>query len=573
VTGDLSALTIPPTIQSLLTARLDRLTEEERAVVERASIIGRVFWWNAVSELTPEHLRPNIASGLQSLTRKELIRPDRSELGEEDAFRFAHNLVRDAAYGGIPKATRAELHERFAHWIETRMPGRAGQYEEILGYHLEQAHEALSELRLADDRVEELGKRGAAALSSAGRRAFRRGDMPAAVNLLSRACDLLPTGDPERPHLLPDLAFALLETGDLARGRKIVDETRAAMSQGGPVVEAQATLLGLWMGVFTDPHGWAEEAFREATQAIETFEAEHDESGLAKAWSLLGLVHLFLCQFADSEQAWEQASAHARAAGSEREELEFLSWVPIAVYCGPTPVEASIARCQEIHERAAGDRKAMSTALSSMGMLEAMRGRFSEARDLVTRARALLQEIGLSVWMAGPLSQVAGWVEILGGEPKVAARELEAGAASLREIGELSWLSTVAAVLAEAHYQQGALDDVEQYLRLSEESGGEEDVYTQALLRSVRAKLLARRGSVDDAERLGREAVAIAAPTDFLFLQWFALLSLGETLLVAGRADEADQALKTAVQVCEQKGFTVGADRVRLLLDSFSGSP
>jgi tetratricopeptide (TPR) repeat protein len=420
------------------------------------------------------------------------------------------------------------------------MRGRAGQYEEILGYHLEQAHRALSELRMGDDRVRALGKRGALALASAGRRAFARGDMPAAVNLASRACDLLPSGDQERLRLLPDLAFALLETGDLARMRKVVDETsEAAGKTGEATLLAQALVLRLWMRVFTDPHGWADEAFREATQAIEMFEAQRDEAGQAKAWSLLGLVHLYRCQFARSEQAWELAADHARAAGNEREALEYLAWVPLVLYSGPTPVEEALRRCREVFDRAAGDRKAMSTALSSMGMLEAMRGRFEEARDLISRAKALLQEISLPVWLAGPVTQVAGWVEILAGNPAGAARELQTGLDTLRPIGELAWLSTVAAVLGEAAYLQGLFDQVEEHLKLSEESGEEEDVYTQVLLRSIRGKLLAHRGAFEEAERLVRDAIDVGAPTDFLFVQWFALTSLGEVLQRAGRPSEA----------------------------------
>ena len=120
VAGNVSALAIPPTIHALITARLDRLDREERAVIERAAVVGRVFWWGAVAELSPERERPAIGSSLQSLTRKDLIRPDKSELGQEDAFRFSHILIRDAAYSGIPKAVRAELHERFAAWVQAR---------------------------------------------------------------------------------------------------------------------------------------------------------------------------------------------------------------------------------------------------------------------------------------------------------------------------------------------------------------------------------------------------------------------------------------------------------------------
>src|SRR5215211_465167 len=160
-------------------------------------------------------------------------------------------------------------------------------------------------------------------------------------------------------------------------------------------------------------------------------EEQHDERGLSRGWSLLGLVHLFGCQFAK---------------------------------------------------------------------LEAMRGRLEEARDLVARARSILQEVALTVWLAGPLTQMAGWVEILVGDPATAERDLRLGAETLRRIGELSWLSTAAGILAEAVYVQGRYDDeVQPFLQVCEETAGSEDAYSQSLLRSVRAKLLARRGDAETA--------------------------------------------------------------------------
>ena len=114
---DLANVTVPPTIHLLLAARLDRLDAEERAVIERGSVEGKVFHSGAVATLSPETARPNVRSRLLALARKELIRPDRPEFAGEDAFRFRHLLIRDAAYQAMPKEQRAELHERFADWL------------------------------------------------------------------------------------------------------------------------------------------------------------------------------------------------------------------------------------------------------------------------------------------------------------------------------------------------------------------------------------------------------------------------------------------------------------------------
>jgi class 3 adenylate cyclase/tetratricopeptide (TPR) repeat protein len=567
VVGDLSALTIPPTIQALLTARLDRLEDDERSVIQRASVIGRAFWWGAVVEISPDEQRARVGSCLHSLTRKELIRPDHSSIAEEDAFRFTHLLVCDAAYRGIPKAVRADLHELFAGWLEARSRDGVAEYEEILGYHLEQAFSSLAELGPVDERAESLGRRAAVPLASAGRRAFARGDMPAAVNLLSRAAALTPRGQRARPELLADLAFALLETGDFERLREAVGEaSEAAAASSDRRLQTRVAVLGLWIGMFTDPEGWAEAAAEEATRAIDVFDELQDEHGLAKSWSLLGLFHLMKCQFGAAEEAWEQAADHAGAASAERERLESLAFLPLVIWGGPTPVEQAIARCRNVFERAAGDRKAMATARYVEGVLEAMRGRFPEARVLTADARAMLDEIALSVWRSGPFAQMAAWVELLAGDPAAAESELRPSLETLRAIGELSWLSTVAGILAEAVYAQGRYDEAEELVALSLETAGGDDAYSQALGRSVRAKVLGRRGEVVVAEHLAREAIEIAHATDFPFLLAFALTSLGETLQLAGKVEEAETTLAEARQVCEDKGFSVGADKVVALL-------
>jgi class 3 adenylate cyclase/tetratricopeptide (TPR) repeat protein len=568
VVGELSALAIPPTIHALLTARLDRLDAEERAVIERAAVVGRVFSWRAVSQLSPAEIRPGVILSLQSLARKELIEPDYTEGGDDTYFRFAHILIRDAAYNAIPKAARAELHERFADWVELEARELVGEYEEIVGYHLGEARQLLLELGPASEQTALLGTRAATVLASAGRRAFDRGDMPASVKLLSRAVALLPEDGPQRAELLPQLAFALFETGDFEKLQEVVAETReTAAASGDAILEAYALILGLWIEVSWTPEGWADEAQREATKAIAVFETAGDERGLARAWALRGLVYLERAQFAAAEDALEKAAEHARQAGDRRDELESLSWVPLAVWAGPTDGDRGLRRCGDILGRARGDKKVTASALFAQAVFEASRDRVDEARGLVGQAKALLEEVALTVWLAGPTAQFAGWVELLAGDPAGAERELRWGYNTLREIGELSWLSTTAALLADAVYMQGRIDEAEQLTRASEKSAGAEDTYSQALLRSVRAKLLARRGDREAAAQLAREAVALADTSDFLDLRWLVRMNLADVLQRVGRADETKTVLQEAIEIAEQKGNLVAEQRARDLLD------
>jgi class 3 adenylate cyclase/tetratricopeptide (TPR) repeat protein len=573
VVRDLATIAIPPTVHAVLAARLDRLLPDERSVIERASVVGRLFWWGAVSSMSPSG-GPDVGRALHALARKGLIRPAGSQFGNEDAFSFAHILVRDAAYQGIPKSTRAELHIRLADWAEERTRELAGEYEEIVGYHLEQAHRYELELGRPRDRTDELGRRAGAPLAAAGDRAVARGDMPAAVKLLSRAAALFPRTDPQRLELLPWLAFGLLETGDFARLQETTAETtEAAEARGDSGLQAHAVILNLWIRLFTNPMGWADEAEREASSAVAAFEGVGDARGLAKAWSLLALVHIFRCRFTAAEDAWLQAAAHAHGAGDRRDELESLAWVPLMVWAGPTDAEAGIARCDEIRVRVGDDKKALASVLMAKAVFQAGVGRIDDARACIEEARALLSEAALTVWQRGPLAQFAGWAELIAGDAEAAERELRAGYDVLSEIGEVAWLSTVAALLGEAVYLQGRIDEAEELTNVSESVSAPDDIYSHVTWRAVRAKVHARRGDGEEAERLAREAAALAETGDFLHLHWYALTSLAEVLLLLGRTEEAHPVATTAVAVAEKKGSVVGARTARALPERLAPTP
>ncbi len=176
-------LAVPPTINALLQARIDSLDTQLRLVLERAAIEGEVFHAGAVAELSPDAVRPALDEHLAALVRKELVRPERSLIAGEDAYRFRHLLIREAAYATMPKELRAQLHEQYAEWLERTADESAFELDEIVGYHLEQALVLRQELGMRD---EELATRAAARLLAAGhesagpRRPSRRRGAPAA---------------------------------------------------------------------------------------------------------------------------------------------------------------------------------------------------------------------------------------------------------------------------------------------------------------------------------------------------------------------------------------------------------
>ena len=561
-------LAIPPTIQALLAARIDRLEPEERAVIERASIEGRMFHRGAVAELLPESARGHVGSHLMTLVRKEFIRPARALFPGDDGFRFGHILIRDAAYDAMPKELRADLHERFASWLEARVAQSVREYEEILGFHLEQAYRYWAELGPVKERARAVGERAAETLAAAGRRALARADMPAAATLLDRAAALLAADDPRRLDWVVDLSASLIEVGDLARAEALLDEvTKAARGVGDRRLESRASVQRAFLLLHTDPERWTDEARGEAERAISALEEIGDELELARAWQLASHVEFFDGMMATCDAKLERALSHARRAEDSREEARILRWLASSALWGPLPVEDAIERCEEILERTQGNSLVQANCHVRLAGLEAMRGRFDEARRRTAQARALLTEFGLTYFLAHS-RDVAALVERLAGNPAGAEAELRASYEELRDMGERTFLSENTAQLAQELYAQGRYDEAERFVVVSEEasSGRAQKAYWGP----VRAKLLARRGDAKAAETLARESVAIWGERDFLLWHGYALIDLAEVLRLLGRAPEAVPILGEAVELFERKGIIPAAETARALLETES---
>src|SRR5262249_18268833 len=271
-----SQAAMPPSIQALLAARLDQLEPVEREVIERAAVIGREFSRAAVSALSPPAEAP-VAGTLMGLVRKELLVPETSA-GQDDVFRCGHILIRDAAYDAVPKKVRAQLHEQLARWLEER---DAPAPDEIVGYHLEQAYFARSELGQPDEDLQRLAGRAAGVLASAGRRALGRDDVPAGISLLERGAALL-VADQDRPaEILVELGLARRTGGQLEGADSAFAAAGEAPSER---LRWRATLERSSLRSYVDTRVHADELLRIANQAIDVFEATGDELGLARAW-------------------------------------------------------------------------------------------------------------------------------------------------------------------------------------------------------------------------------------------------------------------------------------------------
>jgi DNA-binding SARP family transcriptional activator/class 3 adenylate cyclase len=550
-TGDIAAVRVPPTIHALLGARLDRLAAGERAVIERAAVEGKVFHEGVVIRLAPEALRPAVTQHLDALVRKELIRPARAELRGERAFRFRHLLIRDAAYDAIPKASRAELHERFGRGL-----GERTEYEEIVGYHLEQAYRYRAELGPLDEPSRALGREAAERLGAAGSRAFMRRDRQAAVSLIARAVSMLAADDPARVDLIPNVRVVQGISGDLGWADAVLTEATAA---GDERVQARALVQRGFLRLFTEPGTVADEVVGDGERALAVFERLGDELGLARAWRLIAQAHYAARRAAPSADASERALVHVRRTGKRiAEEHETVEWLAVALFAGPTPAPKAMRRCERLLEQVAGDPALDVLVTIVLANLTALTGHVAKARELMDRARRLRDERVERIWFF-PMNFVP--LILLDDEPAAAERELRWGYDELRRSGESSHFSTVAAMLARAMCAQGRYDESQSISRESEVAAGPNDVHSQILWRTTRGLSLARSGELEAAEPLVREAVAFAAQSDFSLYHGDALVDLAEVLERAGRHGEAASAFAAALELYADKESVASTER------------
>ena len=548
--GDLQPGWVPPTIQALLTARLDDLEREQRSVIDPASVIGHFFQQAALNELVEESIRDQVGRRLEELTQRQFVRPDAGDL-----YRFDHILIRDSVYDALLKRARATLHERFVQWADRVNGDRATEFEEISGYHLEQAHRYLLELGLADEHALALGADASRRLASAGRRAFVRGDMNAAANLLLRATSPLPPQDPRRLALFPDLGEALMQLGRFEQAASVLEDAVATAELAGePALAANAALVGLLVQLLVGETGdWTAQATRAAEGAIARCEQEGDDVGLARAWRVLAWISGNGCRYGDAAQALERAIEHARRAGDVRQERRASTQYAIVAVYGPTPVEECIRRCEEVAARVEGDRQAEAAVVCVLGQLEAMRGNFEQARELYRRALATFEELGLQV-DAASVSHSSGRVELLAGDAVAAERELRRGYDYFSRLGERYLLASVAGLLAEALAAQRRLEEADMLALETAGLAAEDDIDAQTLWRFTRAKVLASRGELEEAEAVAREALKLLEPTDYVVNRVSALACLASVLLLAGREDEAGELLDQARSLAVTKG-------------------
>jgi predicted ATPase/class 3 adenylate cyclase len=561
-TTDLAALSIPPTIGALLGARLDQLSTEERGVLRPASVIGQVFYHGAVDELAGVDSQRDLDSGFSGLAGKDLIRMESGGLANEEAYRFRHILIRDAAYETVPKAQRAALHEGFADWLERRIGTRRIEFEEIIGYHLEQAYRYRLELRPETEEERRLAERAAGLLAEAGNRAFVRGDMTAAASLLARVSALLQARDPRRAALLPDLATTLTALGRYDEAMTVAaDATGMAQGLNDRVLSAHAELARLEIVRQIEP-GWVRGAKEHIEEIALVLEAAADAAGFARASGVLAMLEMY-DSLEGAGRALLRAAENARRAGDRRQETLYLSQAGTPWIYGPGTVAEGIARCEAILEAVRGARSAEGNALANLGMLKAMLGEFERGRELVAEGCKMLADLGRMVDAIGLRGERMGAIEMLAGDAVAAEREVREAVEFFRRSGDLYFLTSQESELARALWAQGRFEEAEQLSRSSQAHAGPEDLTAQAQWRQTRALVVASAGKRVEAEQLAREAVDVLAATDFTWMRSLGYETLGTVLELSGNPEGAVGAFREALDAWERKGNVVSAELLR----------
>ena len=564
--GELDRIELPATLNALLSARLDRLGAEQRDALERGSVEGELFHSGAVVALSEEDARAAVPIELTELSRKDLIRLTAASFaGELVAYKFKHILVRDAAYRATTKKLRSTLHERYADWLEQRAGDRLAEFQEIVGYHLEQAHRYRIELGLDDDHTRALAERAAAHLAAAGRRADARSDSPATANLLERALALGIPGLRERLRLQVDLAVAFGQIGRNKEGLALLAETHGqAAASGEHGLAAYAAVQRVWTRT-GDPTLDFAEAEAIAAKAIPALSGAGDEHDLAYAVRLHGFaLGSHAGQIPEVGAELELAVAHAQASGDIHALRSAIrTFTGNYLPGGSTPALEAITRCEELLGLARGDRVLEATIKQPLALFYAMAGRPDEAEDRLVEALLVYDELPdtrfkyLYRWIVADTRALLG--DRAEAEEQLLRiwrffRDFQGKTVDTRAVN-------TALKLARLYCDQHRFNEAAQMLTYGPEAqAGWRAPYRFA----VQARLAAHEGRLGEAIALGERAVEGAEALPYNLERRASMwASLATVLDTSGRSSASESARATALELYERKGNIVAAARLR----------
>jgi len=548
---------VPPSVEALLASRLDRLEPEDRALLERAAVIGREFSRSALVHLSPPAELAALDSRMSALVRRGLLRPARTDV--EDTHRFHHVLVREVAYAAITKEARADLHERVGTWLEQRDGA-----DEIVGYHLEQAHRLKAELQPTDPQLPTLAKRAGDRLTEAGIRAFKQADAAGAVNLLGRAAALLPRADPNRPSVLCELGLAQRAIGKPAAGQATLDDAISAAGElRDHAMELRARLEHGQLQLLTAELS-PEELVGLAQDAVTAFESIGDERSLGRAWRQVGYARgAMQGRCAEWQEAAQQAAKHYRRSGWST--AGCVSEIAAALFYGPVPVPAGVEQCERLLDESQ-DRLGAANVSVFLGGLHALAGCFEDAFNVLGDAERIYRELGETYALADNSGRILGRVHLLASDPQSAERVYRDCVAVFMRLRDEAALSSIASELGQVLYAQDRSVEADEWCRVAEDHAPAGDVTSQFSWRGLRAKLLAQSRRPDQGSAVALEAIRLTETTDALTHRGEILLDHAQVLILDGRHTRAVERIEEALKLFEMKQNETSGRAARQLL-------
>ena len=544
---------MPPSVSALLAARIDRLSDDERTIVGAASVVGTVFYAEAIAILTGTYL-PEVEQVLGRLIRKEFLRAAATDLPGMSAYRFLHVLVRDAAYGGLAKESRAFWHERLADWLSEL--GSDAVPDEIVGHHLASAWEYRTQLGPSTSQVRELAARAARKLAAAGRR-LELSDVAVASALLKRSVGMLEPGDSFRVDCLLSLAAQRQELGEIdAAGEALRMASAAATGRQAVLADV---LMCRQRSLTSDSR--LEDNERILQEAVRRFGEWGDDRGLAQAYLVQGDLAGFRGQQARAAKLLGLALKHAEAAGDAGCVARARSLLEVTMLFGPAPAEEVIASLAQVVASSGNDPRVRAEAEQVTCVMHAMCGRFDQARAIGADARQHLAEVGHGLFLAN-LAQSTGHVEELAGDLDAAEREYARSCADLQALGESSYLSTVAGLYARLLARREKPAQAEAALELARTHGSPDDAATQSLVRQAEALLAAAAGQADPARAAAADAVQREPGDEAPDSVGEAFLTAAEVEHALGNTSEERAQLVQARVLFEAKGNLVRTHQV-----------
>ncbi len=568
LTRVLDATALPGSITTLLAARLDRLADAEQHELEAGAVVGQVFWRGAVAELARDVVGPDAGTHLSALVGRRLISPEASTFPGDEAYKFAHVLVRDAAYRAIPKAERAAAHQQFARWLDRVAGDRAGEYEEILGYHLEQAVMLRADVALQDDGDAELAVAAGRHLAAAGDRAVGRGDLTTTIALLTRAERLL-AGDPAlRADVLVDLGTAHDLAGHVEQAQQRLAaalELAQSLDDQRLQIRVRIALFAVWSSSARDETQSSDQMLPQLESAIASLTNLGDDTVLAEAWWAVGMLRFDTGHLSDAMPALERARHHGRRSGRAVVAAMATGLLAQSLVEGPTPVRTVVDQLDRLARETGDNPLVRHFLIAARAETEAMTRNFDRAWELVEQVRSLRHELGSDV---GEARFVMVVFDVARRQDNLALAEpvLRAADDILAALGEQTTRSTVLAMRAHVHAAADQLEEAERCAELGRSMTEPNDFSSQVLWRSALAQVHSRRGDHGTADGLATEAIDIAAGSDWLCLHGDSILERADIRRRWGRHEDAARDADAALALYESKGDQASADRARRML-------